>query len=345
MMQCTKRFGCRNMGQKRIEYLDLVKLFTIYLVILGHVIAMMVNGYSVGGRLYAFIYSFHMPLFMLLSGFFVGGSALQKGVWEFLLTKSKQLLLPAVTCTVIVCIYLYFCRGTADYRDEVIGNSWFLKTLFVYYVLFYMMKRIHINDWILFTGSCILLFVIPGCSSLQVNLLFPYFWGGYLLRKFNILGRVSGSWGYAFLFSILFIVAYYLQRKADIPNYIEINLANILNKGQLILFRYLVAFSGSMSVICIVSCLYQYFVGISVISRMSYYGRWTLGIYVLQTIIVANIFPDTLAWYVESELLLDAIVAPLLSLAFLVVCIGIIHVTSKNRWLDLLLFGGQYSKR
>lgn len=37
----------------RILYLDLVKLFTIYLVIIGHVIAMMVNGYTVGGRMYA----------------------------------------------------------------------------------------------------------------------------------------------------------------------------------------------------------------------------------------------------------------------------------------------------
>ena len=124
----------------RIEYLDLVKLFTIYLVILGHVIAMMVNGYSVGERLYAYIYSFHMPLFMLLSGYFVGGSTLKKGAWEFLLKKSRHLLLPAVTCTVIVCIYQYYYRGTRDFRDELIGNSWFLKTLFVYYVLFYIMN-------------------------------------------------------------------------------------------------------------------------------------------------------------------------------------------------------------
>lgn len=332
------------MRDNRILYLDLVKLITIYLVILGHVLMMMVNGYAVGGRMISFIYSFHMPLFMLLSGFFVGGSALQKGVWKFLLTKTKQLLLPAVTCTVTVCIYLYFCRGTADYRDEAIGNSWFLKTLFVYYVLFYMMKRTHINDWILFAGSCILLFVIPGCSSLQVNLLFPYFWGGYLLRKYNVLEHVSGSLGYAFLFSVIYTVAYYIQLKADVPNYIEISMANIHNKGHLILFRYLVAFSGSMSVICIVSCFYQYFVGNSVISRISYYGRWTLGIYVLQTTIVANIFPDTLAWYVESELLLDVVVGPLLAILFLLICIFIINSTSKNKLLDLLLYGGQYNK-
>lgn len=333
------------MRDNRILYLDLVKLVTIYLVILGHVLMMMVNGYAVGGRMISFIYSFHMPLFMLLSGYFVGGSTLKKGVWEFLLTKSKQLLLPAVTCTALVCVYLYFCRGTANFRDEVIGNSWFLKTLFVYYVLFYMMKRTGNNDWILFAVSCFLLFIIPGCSSLQVNLLFPYFWGGYFLKKHHVLERLSGSWKFAFLFLLVFSTAYYLQRELGIPNYIEINHASLLSQGHMILFRYFVGFSGCMATISIVSLLYESMKDSSCITHITYFGRWSLGIYVLQTILVINIFPDTLAWHVESEFLLDAVVAPLLSLVFLVVCIGIIHVTSKNKTLDLLLFGGQYHKR
>jgi len=334
-----------SMEKKRIEYLDLVKLFTIYLVILGHVIAMMINGYSVGGRLYAFIYSFHMPLFMLLSGYFVGGSALKKNAWEFFLAKSKQLLLPAVTCTVIVCIYLFLFRGTTAFRDEVIGNSWFLKTLFVYYALFYIMKRTRINDILLFAGSCILLFVIPGSSSLQVNLLFPYFWGGYFLRKYHVLERLSGSWKYALLFLLMFSTAYYLQRGLGIPNYIEINYTSLQSQGHLILFRYFVGFTGSMTTISAISLLYENMKDNSCITYVTYYGRWSLGIYVLQTILVINVFPDTLAWYIESEFLLDAIAAPLLSLAFLVLCIGIIHMTSKNKMLNLLLFGGQYHKQ
>ena len=329
----------------RILYLDLVKLFTIYLVILGHVIAMMVNGNTIGEQLNTIIYSFHMPLFMLLSGYFVSSSTMKKPFGEFLITKTKQLLLPAATCAAIACIYLFFCRDTAYYWIEIIGNSWFLKTLFVNYMLFYIMMKTRINDWILLVVSCTLLFVIPGCKSLQLNLLFPYFWGGYMLKKYHVLEHISGSWRYAMFFLIIFASAYYWQQTLGIPNYIEINLANILNKGYLILFRYLVGFSGSLCVISIISLLYHYMKQYTVISRISYYGRYTLGVYVLQTILVVNVFPDTLAWHVENGILLDTIIAPTLSLAFLLVCLYLIHLISKNKILDFFFFGGQYYKK
>lgn len=166
------------MKKQRIVYLDLVKLVTIYLVIFGHVLMRMVNGYAVGERLINFIYSFHMPLFMLMSGYFASNKLGEMPVIDLLRKKGLQLLLPAVTCTIICCVYIWLAKDHPNYRDEMIGNSWFLKTLFVYYVLFGLLKRLPVNDWVLCVVSCMVLFVTPGCSSLQVNLLFPYFWGG-----------------------------------------------------------------------------------------------------------------------------------------------------------------------
>ena len=55
----------------------------MYLVIMGHVIAMMENGFIVGEKLYSFICSFHMPLFMLMSGYFVSNSYNNKGEANF----------------------------------------------------------------------------------------------------------------------------------------------------------------------------------------------------------------------------------------------------------------------
>lgn len=54
----------------RIDYLDTVKALAIFCVILGHSI----QYFDVSGELkwmYSFIYSFHMPLFMAVSGFFL----------------------------------------------------------------------------------------------------------------------------------------------------------------------------------------------------------------------------------------------------------------------------------
>ena len=228
---------------------------------------------------------------------------------------------------------------------ELIGNSWFLKTLFVYYVLFYFLKQIHVNDWVLLAAACTLLFLIPRGSSLQVNLLFPYFCGGYLLRKHDILSKVSFSWKYSLLFLILFIGTYILQRIFEIPDYIAIDVDSIKNQWHLILFRYVVAFSGCMATITTISMLFKLFGTWSFMTKIAKYGQWTLGIYVLQTILVINIFPDTFAWYVESEWFLNLVIAPLLSIFFLVVCLLLIRLLSKNKISDFLLFGGQYYEK
>jgi len=330
-------------GKSRIVYLDLVKLFTIYLVIMGHVIARMVNGYAVGGRMYALIYSFHMPLFMMLSGYFISNKTLNKTVPDFLLTKARQLLLPAITCTAICLLYLFLVREHVDVRSEIIGNSWFLKTLFVFYVLFYLIKKIPMNDWVLLIVSCGLLFVIPHATTLQVNLLFPYFWGGYLLRKYQVLEKVSFKWKYAVFFVAAFAGCYSLQRYLGVPNYIGINIDSLQSQWHLILLRYMVAFSGCLATITLLSVLYNYCNKRgNLIGEIAKYGQWTLGVYVLQTIIVENIFRDTLAWYVESEWLLSLVVAPLLSIVFLTLCLLLIRWISKNKTLNFVFFGGQY---
>ena len=331
------------MKKGRIQYLDLVKFFTIYLVIMGHVTPAMVDGWTTGKRLIYFIYSFHMPLFMMLSGYFIRSKTLSKTVPDFLLTTARQLLLPAVTCTSICLLYLFLAREHVDVRGEIIGNSWFLKTLFVFFVLFYLIKKIPMNDWVLLIVSCGLLFVIPHATTLQVNLLFPYFWGGYLLRKYQVLEKVSFKWKYAVFFVAAFAGCYSLQRYLGVPNYIGINIDSLQSQWHFILLRYVVAFLGCLATITLLSVLYNYCNKRgNLIGEIAKYGQWTLGVYVLQTIIVENIFRDTLAWYVESEWLLSLVVAPLLSVVFLVLCLLLIHWMSKNKTLNFAFFGGQY---
>ena len=346
-MQSTKKFGCKVMSKKttRIAYLDAVKLVTMYLVILGHVTQMMVQGWTVGEHLWKTIYSFHMPLFMMVSGFFVSQKMLKLPFVDMLKTKAMQLLLPAVTCTVVCCIYLYLVRDTVNYRDEIIGNSWFLKTLFVYYVFIWLLKRTKLNDWKLCALSCIFLFLIPKGSSLQVNLLWPYFWAGYFLKKHQVLDKIVGKWQVVLGFFLVYITAYTLQWHWDIPNIITINFDNLCLQWHLILFRYIVAFCGCMFVVSLIAWIYTRIQESHWLRTASNFGKYTLGIYVLQTVLVCNIFPDTLAWYVESRWLLDLIVAPTLALLFLLLCLLLIHLMSKNKTLDLLFFGGQYYRR
>lgn len=331
------------MAKQRIAYLDLVKLFTIYLVILGHVIGMMVNGYSVGGRLSAFIYSFHMPLFMLLSGYFVSSRSLEMPFLVLLKIKAQQLLLPAVTCTTICCIYLFFFRDDVKYRDEIIGNSWFLKILFVYYVLFYLLKLIHVNGWFLLVASCTVLFLIPHGSTLQLNLLFPYFWGGYMLKKYHVIRERTIICKNLAFFLLAFVALYVIQLKYRIPTYIPVNYETLWTQWHLILFRYMIGFAGCMSVIMGIAYIYKNIeANLPYMDKLAKYGQMTLGIYVLQTILVINVFPDVVKVDIQDKFIFNVIVAPSVAMGFLLLCLWLISICSKNRVVDLLLFGGQY---
>lgn len=345
-MWVTKKCGCEVKGKmKRIAYLDTVKLLTIFLVILGHVTQMMVNGWVVGEHLWKPIYSFHVPLFMLVSGYFVSDRTLNNPLGKMVIVKAKQLLLPVFTCTMVCCIYLFLVRDSVNYRDEIIGNSWFLKVLFVYYVLFLLLKRTKLNDWLLFVLSCFFLFLVPKGSTLQVNLLWPYFFVGYLLKKYQVLDKMIGKWQVIVVFLLLYLFTYALQWNLKIPNIITINHDNLFNLWYLILFRYIVAFCGSMSAILLVAWVYERWSKKTLLNKISNYGKYTLGIYVFQTLLIINIFPDTFAWYVESKWMLDILVSPLLSIGFLIICIWLVVLCSKFRMFDLFLFGGQYYKR
>ena len=46
---------------KRVDYLDYAKGIAIILVVLGHIFS--------GGNIKTYIYSFHMPLFFIISGY------------------------------------------------------------------------------------------------------------------------------------------------------------------------------------------------------------------------------------------------------------------------------------
>lgn len=57
------------MSQQRLFYIDNLKAFLIILVILGHSIQFTDLGHFDNNILFRYIYSFHMPLFMMVSGF------------------------------------------------------------------------------------------------------------------------------------------------------------------------------------------------------------------------------------------------------------------------------------
>ena len=89
-----------NSYNSRVETLDIYKGFLIFLVVWGHFMMPLIDSeYPVARRLFLLIYSFHMPAFIFLSGYFYYGSWKKRGTvfksicsWIVLYCAMKMLL-------------------------------------------------------------------------------------------------------------------------------------------------------------------------------------------------------------------------------------------------------------
>ena len=79
---------------KRIEYIDFIKGICIFIVVWGHSIQNMGDGNDFWTNpVHEFICSFHMPIFMLVSGFFFSKS-IGKPLIPNVTRRFKQLIIP-----------------------------------------------------------------------------------------------------------------------------------------------------------------------------------------------------------------------------------------------------------
>lgn len=108
---------------KRYAWIDCMKGIGIILVVLGHIYR---DNY-VG----LWIYSFHMPLFFMLSGYLMYKKTVEWkcGVASYLLKKTKVLLWPFVLFRVLLVGYWYVIES--KFRELDLGPIWFLLVLYL----------------------------------------------------------------------------------------------------------------------------------------------------------------------------------------------------------------------
>lgn len=98
MKESIKRSDELNEPTTRIVYWDVAKCLLMYLVVLGHVVQLWqygnVNFWEDG--VFKAIYMFHMPCFILISGYFAG-KTIQEATWKTLPKYARRLLLPGIT--------------------------------------------------------------------------------------------------------------------------------------------------------------------------------------------------------------------------------------------------------
>ncbi|MCT2538180.1 acyltransferase family protein [Aquibacillus koreensis] len=123
----------------REPLLDNAKFLLIFLVVFGHVIQPFKSDLKSVEVLYHWIYLFHMPAFIVLSGFFAKGF-LDKG---YLKKLAKKLLLPYLIFHIFYTLY-YLLIGVSGWQFTILiprWSLWFLLSLFCWHILLTVFKR------------------------------------------------------------------------------------------------------------------------------------------------------------------------------------------------------------
>ena len=133
---------------KRIEWVDIAKGIAIVLMIIGHTV-------PYGSKVRNFIFSFHMPFFLILTGFTIKEITYKHAIKSYVIKDFKRLVIPYITVEIIeqfVNIFLYkmtlreaiyaLSRSLFGYKISGWIPVWFLMFLFDVKLIYYFIEYI-----------------------------------------------------------------------------------------------------------------------------------------------------------------------------------------------------------
>lgn len=154
---------------KRIEYIDALRGFTMFLVVFMHVAdwCLNINGNTVEYSFHKYLGLVRMPMFFLISGFVLYKESV---IWDkdyiihfFKKKIPVQLIWPFVFFAAYVCVHGYNLKDCMFDGPKL--GYWFTFVLFEYYV-FYAIVRFFFRNWwsdvvLLLMGACFYPFSWP----------------------------------------------------------------------------------------------------------------------------------------------------------------------------------------
>lgn len=200
--------------KNREYYFDNGKFILIFLVVFGHLIQSFIKDHEVIHTIYKVIYTFHMPAFILISGFFAKGYS-KKG---YLKKVAKKLIIPYLIFQLIYSVYYYYLFSKSTFVVDPFDphwSLWFLISLFFWNILLILFTKLKVK-FSLFLALCIGLGIgyvdwISNYLSLsRTFVFFPLFLLGFYMRKEDFYQLIKPSTRILslFVFAVVFLVFY-----------------------------------------------------------------------------------------------------------------------------------------
>ena len=179
---------------ERNRSLDGLKYVLIVLVVLGHFIEPSRYDNRMSGLLYSFIYSFHMPLFVWINGYFYKHRGLSEE-----LCRNIPLIEVCIISYIGFALLVSGCISVSNMLFFGYSPSWYLLSLFFWRMTSsFLFRSLGIRTLLMCSIvievlSFIFINKYGGFLSLMRTLQFyPYFIAGYMMKnKLGNIGRCS----------------------------------------------------------------------------------------------------------------------------------------------------------
>ncbi len=331
------------MKTNRVAIVDQLKGLAIILVVIGHFLVVSFPNNYEAIPVFRFCYSFHMPLFVVMSGFVTGMRGFDRCGESWLGKRLVRLMVPNVVWTVVSMIY-YRCEQGLLYYIFIEPYFWFLTYLVANDICTYLIAKV--KHKLLF-GVGIYAFICVLRRYVNIAVLndlytyYPFYYLGFFTCSFGKKMRVKRDAMVAIIicaavypFAMWFYTheasfALTISRIQAVCGTIGFTLPDTLAKMlAIVLNRYIIALIG----ICFA------WVCISIVVRilprvgdsLAYIGNHTMSVYLVHMIIlriVYDLFPGSVPG----------------GIAAVIVAIGIPLVLewgcAKCRYIGRILFG------
>lgn len=301
---------------------DVLKGFGIVLMVLGHCIqsgsgmAYLEGACYFEDRCYQFLYSFHMPLFMVISGFYAWGSVRRAESAEdrkamiqrkcvYLITPNVGWKLIEFAYTLTAGIYPYSGPGPLC-NDIVIGiltSNWFLWAILYCFLLVCLMHyKLRDSVWIyilIFLGA---FFTPDGMGLNAYKYMLPYYLIGFYgnknrerLSALKVGRKFSESSRFMAFFStvvsgILFFALFSFFTE---DSFIYLTGYKLIGKNYPVqigidVYRFLVGFAGIIFWVFVWRPVVRRWKESAGVRVLAYLGRRSLGIYLVSGLLITH---------------------------------------------------------
>ena len=283
----------------REKWIDFEKGIAIYSVVLGHSIQYIYchNESMEDNCVFLFIYSFHMALFAMISGYLLYYSARRYSLIEGVVRKVETILVPCLVWGGIEYFYTLLrgwnCFSIYNCILFLLNHNWFLWSVFYCSIIIFLLNYLigsvkNLAGLLIIVGA---MFCPDFLNSIDFKMMFPAYFVGYCVNDKRLLQKYKAArtntkliifMGIVFIYIVLML---FVIDKNDIMYWQYYLGSDRVHNFENLIKRLAVNLIGSSMVVLSLMYIFGRIHALRFTYIVARLGKNSLGIYMVQSIV------------------------------------------------------------